>query len=350
MALGDQLPYLGTSLLVGLGTVALTLVVAAPAGLRTGPPAATGAPRRSASSLLVAQMVPGGRHVAGPLPGLHQPRAARHPAGTRSWPTPPSPCPFAVLLFTRVHARHPARAARRPRRSTARRTGGPSVSIVLPISRNAAVTVALFAFLWAWSDFIFASTLDRGGGDRSRSRSASTTTSATTTRSGTRSWPPPSSPRSRRSAPHRARPALRRRRRHRRRSQGLTRRPSPAPSRPVRATLRRAATGASSTCARSPSPSAGSVARTSRRSSRLHTVADRPPPRLAPDRHARRAAVRARARRRAGRRPTWRRRPTALEWLDRDGGRDRARPSRRPTPCGCAARGSACALIAAAAT
>jgi multiple sugar transport system permease protein len=37
------------------------------------------------------------------------------------------------------------------------------VSVVLPVSRNSVVTVALFAFLWAWSDFIFASTLNRGG-------------------------------------------------------------------------------------------------------------------------------------------------------------------------------------------
>jgi ABC-type sugar transport system permease subunit len=36
-------------------------------------------------------------------------------------------------------------------------------SIVLPLSRNAVVTVSLFAFLWAWSDFVFASTLDGGG-------------------------------------------------------------------------------------------------------------------------------------------------------------------------------------------
>jgi len=36
-------------------------------------------------------------------------------------------------------------------------------SIVLPLSRNALVTVSLFTFLWAWSDFIFASTLDQGG-------------------------------------------------------------------------------------------------------------------------------------------------------------------------------------------
>jgi multiple sugar transport system permease protein len=36
-------------------------------------------------------------------------------------------------------------------------------SVVLPVSRIAIVTVSLFAFLWAWSDFIFASTLDGGG-------------------------------------------------------------------------------------------------------------------------------------------------------------------------------------------
>jgi multiple sugar transport system permease protein len=34
----------------------------------------------------------------------------------------------------------------------------------MPVSRNAVVTVSLFAFLWAWSDFIFASTLDGAGG------------------------------------------------------------------------------------------------------------------------------------------------------------------------------------------
>jgi multiple sugar transport system permease protein len=36
-------------------------------------------------------------------------------------------------------------------------------SVVLPVSRNATITVALFAFLWAWSDFVFAATLDGGG-------------------------------------------------------------------------------------------------------------------------------------------------------------------------------------------
>jgi multiple sugar transport system permease protein len=34
---------------------------------------------------------------------------------------------------------------------------------VLSVSRNSIVTVSLFAFLWAWSDFVFATTLDGGG-------------------------------------------------------------------------------------------------------------------------------------------------------------------------------------------
>ena len=34
------------------------------------------------------------------------------------------------------------------------------------MSRNAVVTVSLFAFLWSWSDFVFANTLDGGGGMR----------------------------------------------------------------------------------------------------------------------------------------------------------------------------------------
>jgi multiple sugar transport system permease protein len=36
------------------------------------------------------------------------------------------------------------------------------VSIVLPTSRNALVTAGLFAFLFAWGDFLFASTLNLG--------------------------------------------------------------------------------------------------------------------------------------------------------------------------------------------
>ncbi len=56
--LDQQLPYLGTSLLVGLGTVALTLVIAAPAGYALAKLRPRGGGALS-FLLLVAQMIPG---------------------------------------------------------------------------------------------------------------------------------------------------------------------------------------------------------------------------------------------------------------------------------------------------
>jgi multiple sugar transport system permease protein len=70
--------------------------------------------------------------------------------------------PFAVLIFTAFMSGIPGELLQ-----AARVDGAGSVrafrSVVLPMSRNAIVTVSLFAFLWSWSDFVFASTLDSGG-------------------------------------------------------------------------------------------------------------------------------------------------------------------------------------------
>jgi multiple sugar transport system permease protein len=70
--------------------------------------------------------------------------------------------PFGVLIFTAFMSGIP------PELTNAALIDGAStwrtfVSVVLPVSRNAVVTVSLFAFLWAWSDFVFATTLDGGG-------------------------------------------------------------------------------------------------------------------------------------------------------------------------------------------
>ena len=71
--------------------------------------------------------------------------------------------PFGVLVFTAFMSSIPDELIQ-----AAEADGAGCIRtfllIILPISRNATVTVALFAFLWAWSDFVFASTLD-GGGD-----------------------------------------------------------------------------------------------------------------------------------------------------------------------------------------
>ncbi|MEV4579898.1 carbohydrate ABC transporter permease [Nonomuraea jabiensis] len=160
VVLDQQLPYLGVSLVVGLGTVALTLLIAAPAAYSL----AKLRPRGGGVLtfvLLVAQMIPGiimamgfyaiflNTGLLNTVPGLIVADSTLA-------------VPFAVLILTTFMSGIPEELLQ------AARTDGAGVvrtfvSIVLPVSRNSLITVSLFAFLWAWSDFIFASTLDQGG-------------------------------------------------------------------------------------------------------------------------------------------------------------------------------------------
>ncbi|MEU8180730.1 carbohydrate ABC transporter permease [Micromonospora sp. NPDC049044] len=160
--LDQQLPYLGTSFLVGLGTVALTVALAAPAGYalaKLRPPGGTAL----SFVLLIAQMIPGiimamgfyaiylSLGVLNTLPGLILADSTLA-------------VPFAVLIFTAFMSGIPDELLQAAVVDGAGRLRT-FWSIVLPVSRNSIVTVSLFAFLWSWSDFIFASTL-AGGGDR----------------------------------------------------------------------------------------------------------------------------------------------------------------------------------------
>ncbi|WP_239118171.1 carbohydrate ABC transporter permease, partial [Sphaerisporangium melleum] len=158
--LTQQLPYLGTSLIIGIGTVALTLTIAAPAAYSL----AKLHPRGGTTLgfiLLVAQMIPGiimamgfyaiylTTGILNTIPGLIIADSTLA-------------IPFAVLILTAFMTGIPdelLHAARVDGAGTIRTF----TSIVLPVSRNSLITVSLFAFLWAWSDFIFASTLDQGG-------------------------------------------------------------------------------------------------------------------------------------------------------------------------------------------
>ncbi|GAB1818821.1 carbohydrate ABC transporter permease [Herbidospora sp. RD11066] len=155
-----QLPYLATSLVIGLGTVVLTLVVAAPAAYALAALRPRGGGALS-FLLLIAQMIPGiimamgfyavflSAGVLNTVPGLIVADSTLA-------------VPFAVLVLTAFMSGLPEELLQ-----AARVDGAGTVrtfrSIVLPLSRNALVTVSLFAFLWAWSDFVFASTLDQGG-------------------------------------------------------------------------------------------------------------------------------------------------------------------------------------------
>ncbi len=159
--LDQQLPYLGTSLVIGLGTVALTLVLAAPAGYSLAKLRPRGGEALS-FTLLMAQMIPGiimaigfyaiflSLGVLNTLPGLILADST-------------IAVPFGVLMFTAFMQGIPDELLQ-----AATVDGAGSIrtflAIILPLSRNAVVTVSLFAFLWSWSDFIFASTLDGGGG------------------------------------------------------------------------------------------------------------------------------------------------------------------------------------------
>ncbi|MEU4832982.1 carbohydrate ABC transporter permease, partial [Streptosporangium sp. NPDC023615] len=155
-----QLPYLGVSLVVGLGTVALTLLLAAPAAFSLSRLRPRGGTALS-FVLLVAQMIPSiimamgfyaiflSAGVLNTVPGLIVADSTLA-------------VPFAVLVLTAFMSGIPGELLQ-----AARVDGAGHLrtfwSVVLPVSRNSLITVSLFAFLWAWSDFVFASTLDQGG-------------------------------------------------------------------------------------------------------------------------------------------------------------------------------------------
>ena len=158
--LHDQLPYLGTSLVIALGTVVLTVALAAPAGYALAKLRPYGGGLLS-FLLLAAQMIPGiimamgfyaiylSLGVLQTVPGLILADSTLA-------------VPFAVLIFTAFMSGIPGELLQ-----AATMDGAGNLrtfrSIVLPMSRNSIVTVSLFAFLWSWSDFVFASTLDGGG-------------------------------------------------------------------------------------------------------------------------------------------------------------------------------------------
>ncbi|MEU9782686.1 carbohydrate ABC transporter permease [Streptomyces phaeochromogenes] len=156
----QQLPYLGTSLVIGLGTVVLTVVLAAPAGYALAKLRPRGGGLLS-FVLLAAQMIPGiimamGFYAIYLSLGLLQSVPGLIVADSTL------AVPFAVLIFTAFMSGIPGELLQ-----AAKTDGAGAVrtfwSIVMPMSRNTVVTVSLFAFLWSWSDFIFASTLASGG-------------------------------------------------------------------------------------------------------------------------------------------------------------------------------------------
>ena len=158
--LHQQIPYLGTSFLVGLVTVALTLVISAPAGYSLAKLRPRGGGLLS-FVLLMAQMIPGIIMAMG-FYAIYLRLGVLNSAAGLVLADSTIAVPFGVLIFTAFMSGMPdelLNAAKIDGAGTFRTFR----SVVLPVSRNAIVTVSLFAFLWAWSDFVFATTLDGGG-------------------------------------------------------------------------------------------------------------------------------------------------------------------------------------------
>jgi multiple sugar transport system permease protein len=162
VVLRDQLPYLGTSLIVGLGCVILTIAIAAPGAFALSKLAVPG--RRTLNFvLIVAQMVPAVVMSLG-FYSIYNRVGLLNTVPGLILADSTIAVPFAVMLLSAFMAgipREMLQAAQLDGASTWRTFR----AVVLPISRNSLITASLFAFLWAWSDFLFASTLNREGGD-----------------------------------------------------------------------------------------------------------------------------------------------------------------------------------------
>ncbi|WUT07227.1 carbohydrate ABC transporter permease [Streptomyces sp. NBC_00704] len=155
-ALGDQGRNLVTSLVVALGSVVFSLALAAPAAY-----ALAWLPLRGAGvvlfGVLVTQTVPG-IAVANALYGAYEELGLLNSYPGLILADSTAGVPFAIIVLRtsmRTIPRETVEAARvdgAGRWRTFR-------SVVLPMSANSLITAAIFTFLLAWSDFLFALTL-----------------------------------------------------------------------------------------------------------------------------------------------------------------------------------------------
>lgn len=155
-AIREQGGNLVTSLIISLGSVALSLAIAAPAAYALAYFKVRGA-GIVLFAILISQMIPGivvanalytaynDLGLLNSIPGLILADSAHG-------------IPFAILIIRAFMNGMPASVI-----EAARVDGAGHLrafwSIVIPLSRNSLITAGLFTFLFAWSDFLFALTL-----------------------------------------------------------------------------------------------------------------------------------------------------------------------------------------------
>ncbi|BDZ43721.1 sugar ABC transporter permease [Paraoerskovia sediminicola] len=155
-AITQQSGNLLTSIVVALGAVAVTLLIATPAAYAIAKFRLRGIAWFS-FALLIAQMIPG-IVIANALYVVYNDLGMLNSVPGLILADATHGIPFAILIigaFMRALPMSIVEAARVDGAGHVRAF----VSVVVPVSLNAIITAGLFAFLFAWSDFIFALTL-----------------------------------------------------------------------------------------------------------------------------------------------------------------------------------------------
>jgi multiple sugar transport system permease protein len=158
-ALGQEGGHLLTSLIVAIGATALTLLIAAPAAYGL---ARLGSPGRQPLLfvLLIVQLIPG-IVMANSLYRIFSSLGILNSAEALILADSTLAVPFAVLIMRSFMVAIPRELI-----EAAGIDGAGAVrtflTIVVPVSRNAIVTAGLFAFLFSWGDFLFATSLNLG--------------------------------------------------------------------------------------------------------------------------------------------------------------------------------------------
>jgi multiple sugar transport system permease protein len=155
-ALREQGRNLGTSLIVAVGSVVLSLLIATPAAYALAQFKVRGA-GVVLFGILISQMIPG-IVVANALYRAYSNLGLLNSIPGLILADSTHGIPFAILIMRAYLLSIPTEVIEAARVDGAGQIRA-FVSIVVPMSRNALVTAALFTFLFTWSDFLFALTL-----------------------------------------------------------------------------------------------------------------------------------------------------------------------------------------------
>jgi multiple sugar transport system permease protein len=158
-ALSTQGPNLLSSVVIALGTVVVSLIVAMPASYALAQLKVRGGPV-IVFVMLIVQMIPG-IVMANSLYTVFSNLGLLDSYLGLVLADSTATIPFAVLLLRAFMISIPREL------TEASRVDGAGYwrtffSIIVPVSRNAMVTAGLFSFLFAWADFLFAVTLTTG--------------------------------------------------------------------------------------------------------------------------------------------------------------------------------------------